>query len=181
MASKPHKSSRPRPWLTLLLWSQSTTDSHAWLSLRFATRRVSWTGALYGDGLSAPPKTHRIVPAVRRLLSVRSAPQDDADVVLLKSENSDLRDTIRKLEEENQKLKQRAQRVVGLENFEGERFFRSEMEIVGIYGEGLTAAGDEVLLDETWCDGVNEGKCIQRLNGVYDMITAVDSTDLLAF
>jgi hypothetical protein len=97
------------------------------------------------------------------LVSFRSTSHDDADLGSLKSENSILRDTIRQLEEENLKLKQRVKRVVGLEQFEGERFFRDEMDTLDVYaggGGGLAADNDDgdSFLEELWCDESNTGK-----------------------
>jgi len=82
------------------------------------------------------------------------------DPSLLKSENSVLRDTIRQLEEENQKLKQRAARVVGLENFEGDHFFPEEYENpFGDSGGGLTMSTEEIKTGEQWCDELEEDEC----------------------
>jgi hypothetical protein len=85
---------------------------------------------------------------------------NDNDVALLQSENYVLRDTIRQLEEENQKLKQKAKIV--LENFEGERLFRGDAESSMLFpgGSGITLTGDEIAQDELWCDELDGGeKC----------------------
>ena len=86
----------------------------------------------------------------------------------LQSENSKLRDTIRQLEEENETLKKRARRgMVGLEQFEGERFFSAsstfpdEMETLGgIYrrSDGFLGDDDRIQENDLWCDELSQGK-----------------------
>jgi hypothetical protein len=90
-------------------------------------------------------------------LSSSNEDADDADVSLLQSENYALRDTVRQLEEENQRLKQHA-RIV-LENFEGERLFRGDVES-SMFPEatGIMLTGDEIAQDELWCDELDGGK-----------------------
>ena len=65
----------------------------------------------------------------------------------LQNENSVLRETIRQLEEENQRLKQKAKRIV-LENFEGDGF-RDVVPDDGS-GGGITLSGEEIAQDEQW-------------------------------
>jgi hypothetical protein len=91
-------------------------------------------------------------------VSLSSSNEDaDADVSLLQSENYVLRDTIRQLEEENQKLKQSAKIV--LENFEGGRLFRGDVESSMILeATGITLTGDEIAQDQLWCDELDGGK-----------------------
>ena len=76
---------------------------------------------------------------------------------VLKSENNLLRDTIRQLEDENQRLKQRANKIV-LENFEGERFFQDDIENQKMEGVGITLTGDEIGQNELWCDELDGGE-----------------------
>lgn len=77
---------------------------------------------------------------------------------LLESENSVLRDTIRQLEEENARLKQRANKIV-LETFEGEKWFKDgEVEVPLVDSGGITLTGEEISQDELWCDELDGGK-----------------------
>lgn len=160
---KQQKSSRPGRLLTLILLSHPTLDVRALGFLKLASRVVSPSSptspaAMHFDRLYTQKKSKRIQYALRRIISFRSTSRDDIDLGLLKSENSVLRDTIRQLEEENQKLKQKARRIVGLEQFEGERFFRDEMDTFGLDGGGLTLTGEEIIQDELWCDQLDEGE-----------------------
>lgn len=91
------------------------------------------------------------------------------DLSSLQSENSLLRDTIRQLEDENTRLRHRADRMLGLENFEGDRFFRddtaddltssssdttssSSSSSSTTSGGGITLSADEIANEELWCD-----------------------------
>lgn len=150
--------------LTLLLLSQSLLNSHGWSPLRFASRissrpiSASSSAGTHGDRRFVPSRPKRIKHALHRVIPFWSSNRDDSDFSLLQSENSVLRDTIRQLEEENQRLKQRAQRMVGLENFEGERFFRDEFDRPTADMGGITLTGEEIAQDELWCDQLEEGK-----------------------
>jgi len=117
-----------------------------------------------------------VVRRVRKVVSLRrrSTNQDDADLGILKSENSALRKTIRELEEENERLKQRAisnnaKRVVGIEQFEGERFFfgddmdDSTLSMLGSSNSGSRLKDDnEAVLDDLWCDELSGGEFLER-------------------
>lgn len=88
------------------------------------------------------------------------------DLSSLQSENSLLRDTIRQLEDENTRLRHRAGRMLGLENFEGDRFFRDDTaddltssssdttssSSSTTSGGGITLSADEIANEELWCD-----------------------------
>jgi len=130
-------------------------------------------GGAYGDRPFGDRRTQRVQHGLRRIVPLRSSHRDDPDVTLLQSENSILRDTIRQLEEENQRLKQRAQRMIGLENFEGERFFRDELDAPmwvedvgggGKGGAGIAPTGEEITQEEMlWCDQLEEGERLTPL------------------
>jgi hypothetical protein len=88
-----------------------------------------------------------------------SQDSSEADMDLLQEENNLLRDAIRKLAEENAKLKQRANKIV-LESFEGEgRMFRD----MSSFGDdiGMTMTGDGIAGDEAalWCDELEGDVC----------------------
>jgi hypothetical protein len=145
--------------LTLLVLSQPFSNTYSWGPLRLASRAIaspsifsSSISNVYGDRPFVLSKTERLKHAPRRIVPVRSSNVDDYDAVVLKSKNSVLLETIRQLEEENKLLKKRAQRVVGLENFEGERYFRDELDTPLLDGRGLTLTGEEIAQDEVWCD-----------------------------
>ncbi len=131
-------------------WSPSTT-----LSRGATTTLSSEFYVSYWNRLSAP---RRLKQEVFRIVPFRSFSRDDSDFTLLKSENLILRETIRQLEEENQRLKQRAQRVIGLENFEGERFFRGELDNSFLDSGGITLTGEEIIPDDLWCDELDGGE-----------------------
>lgn len=111
---------------------------------------------------------------------------NEVDLKLLRTENSLLRDTIRELQEENQRLQQRTAGKIVLETFEGERYFRGDaMEGINSNNEfgsnvamgvsngstsvgasgGITMSEQEQQLsssidDGLWCDDVLEdGTC----------------------
>jgi hypothetical protein len=86
----------------------------------------------------------------------------EEDVLVLKSENTLLRDTIRQLEEENQRLKQRANKIV-LENFEGENWFKEDSKSASMGGVGITLTGEEIGQEELWCDELDGGEQIASL------------------
>ena len=106
---------------------------------------------------------------------------DHARIGSLKSENSKLRDTIRQLEAENETLKKRARRgMVGLEQFEGERFFSAsstfpdEMDTLGgLYRRSSVFSGDDEMVQENdlWCDDLNQGKfsLLPQIRNKYEM------------
>lgn len=171
-SSSSKKRHERRTLLTLLVLSQSFSETHSWGPLRLASRAApaassppisaSSISRIYGERpLFVLNKTERLRHALRRVVPFRSSNLDDTDATLLKSENSILRDTIRQLEEENQRLKKRAQRVVGLENFEGERYFRGEMDSPSMFdsGGGITLTGEEIAQDELWCDELDGDEC----------------------
>ena len=140
---------------------QSLDVSRGWGPLRVASR-ISATKA----SSFVTCNNHRLAPsrlkhALGRVISFQSFGRDDSDLTLLQSENSILRDTIRQLEEENLRLKQRAQRVIGLENFEGERFFRGEMDSSFVDTGGITLSGEEIIEDEMWCDELDGGRLMK--------------------
>lgn len=150
---------------TLLLLSRSFSNSNAWGQLRLAPQihsspiSASSVSSSYGDRpFIVPSRTKRIRNAICRIAPFRSSNRDDSDYSILKSENSILRDAIRQLEEENLRLKKRAQRVVGLETFEGERFFRDEMDAPMPSLGGITLSGEEIAQDDMWCDQLEEGE-----------------------
>jgi hypothetical protein len=100
-----------------------------------------------------------VLKRIVRSTTARDNDLSEVDVSLLKSENNLLRDTIRQLEEENKKLKQRHNKIV-LETFEGERYFRDESEGASTLMDtgGITMTGDEIGQDELWCDELDGGK-----------------------
>jgi hypothetical protein len=80
------------------------------------------------------------------------------------------------LEEENQKLKQRHNKIV-LETFEGERYFRDESEGASTMDTGgITMTGDEIGQDELWCDELDGGKLLLTRFGRYWDIDALKKT-----
>ena len=114
-------------------------------------------------------KTKRLRSMGRRIISSSSSSrssssQDEVELSSLQSENSLLRDTIRQLEDENSRLRQRADRMLGLESFEGaDRYFREEPEtsmsmLEGEIGGGITLSGEEIGNEELWCDTLEGGK-----------------------
>lgn len=153
----PRKRNEPHNVLLFLVICQLLNVSSGWSPLRVVSR-IGATRAIsipFGNHLLAPT---RLKYALGRVISFhQSFSRDDSDLTLLQSENSILRDTIRQLEEENLRLKQRAQRVIGLENFEGERFFRGEMDSSFLDTGGITLTGEEIIQDEMWCDELVDG------------------------
>ena len=150
---------------------------HGWTPSRLISRtsihsqvtpRVSELPSTVNGFLSR--KTKRLRSMGRRIISSSSSSrssssQDELDLSSLQSENSLLRDTIRQLEDENSRLRQRADRMLGLENFEGgDRYFRDEPEtaissmIGGESGGGITLSGEEIGNEELWCDTLEGGK-----------------------
>lgn len=81
-------------------------------------------------------------PRIRLPLSGRrerggssSSPEIDLNLQL-QTENSFLRDTVRRLEGENQRLRQRAAGKIVLETFEGERLFRNDATTANGFDDG---------------------------------------------
>ena len=144
---------RRRTLICILVLARYSFSANGWSPLKLATR-------------TSFPEQSRSRQGIRRVLKKFvpfSSSNDDTDVSLLQSENYVLRDTIRQLEEENQKLKQKAKIV--LENFEGERLFRGDdgsLIQVGT-GSGITLTGDEIAQDELWCDELDGGEQTIRL------------------
>jgi hypothetical protein len=140
---------------TLLLLVQYPSYSNGWSPSKISSRAssISISQKIGGTGSRIKKVMQKITP-----VSLSSSNEDaDADVSLLQSENYVLRDTIRQLEEENQKLKQSAKIV--LENFEGGRLFRGDVESSMILeATGITLTGDEIAQDQLWCDELDGGK-----------------------
>lgn len=148
--------------LRLIVMSQTFSKSQGWgtLSLKSRISATTASSAFFDWNRNRLTSPRHLQHTLRRIVPFRSFNRDDSDFTLLKSENLILRDTIRQLEEENQRLKQRAQRVIGLENFEGERFFRGEMDSSFIDTGGITLTGEEIIQDELWCDELDGGEHI---------------------
>jgi len=80
---------------------------------------------------------------------------------LLEEENGFLRETIRQLELENERLRKSASRIV-IENFEGERRLSSEsswFEGMTNTEEGITMTEEEMEAPQMWCDELEEDVC----------------------
>eukprot|EP00980_Cylindrotheca_fusiformis_P004201 scaffold912_cov119-Cylindrotheca_fusiformis.AAC.17 len=135
----------------LLMFVQCPSICQAWSPIRLATRRSSMsTSGKFGLQVKKGLRKFSPFP----LWSTG----DDTDISL-QSENYVLRDTIRQLEEDNQRLKLTAKIV--LENFEGEGLFGNSYESSGYRkGTGITLSGDEISQDELWCDELEEGTCL---------------------
>jgi hypothetical protein len=167
--------------ITLLVLGNSFPNTHSWGPLRLISRvsspsiSASSISNIYGDRPFLQSKAKRLRYALRRIVPFRSSNLDDIDATMLKSENSILRDAIRQLEEENQLLKKRAQRVVGLENFEGERYFRDELDspILGGDAGGITLTGEEIAQDELWCDELEGGELYYVLELQYSQMAII--------
>lgn len=142
---------RRRTLLCISILTQSLYYSHGWSPLKFASRVST----------AQPLKSSSRIKRVLKKFAPFSAPNDETevDISLLQSENFVLRDTIRQLEEENQKLKQRNKIV--LETFEGESLFRGDdgsmLQVKP--STGITLTGDEIAQDELWCDELDGDQC----------------------
>lgn len=140
------------PACALLLLADTPSLCCGWSPMKLSAKAssISISRKVGGTGSKVKRVLKKIAP-----FSLSSA-SEDADVSLLQSENFVLRDTVRQLEEENQKLKQTAKIV--LENFEGEGLFGGGFESsVFPGGAGITLTGDEISQDELWCDELEEG------------------------
>jgi len=144
-------SRRKRRLVCLLFLAQFPFSCNGWSPLKLSSRVAPL----------AQRKSSRFRSAIKRIVPFQSTSRDDLsgeDMKVLKSENNLLRDTIRQLEDENQRLKQRANKIV-LENFEGERFFQDDIENQKMEGVGITLTGDEIGQNELWCDELDGDEC----------------------
>jgi len=108
----------------------------------------------------------------RQLEASRSTPPTSEEIVQeLETENTLLRETVRQLENENERLA--SQRRIILENFEGEGFFQTEKNSMNqdLAEFGITLSEAELAGDissfrspsdqgvEQWCDELDEDSC----------------------
>ena len=144
---------RRRVVLCCLLLAQSPFYSYSWSPLKLSSRVAPFP---------SQPRSSRIRSVLKRIVPFQSSKEDlsEEELLVLKSENTLLRDTIRQLEEENQRLKQKASKIV-LETFEGERWFRGDgedEETSSTDSLGITLTGEEIGQDELWCDELDGGE-----------------------
>ena len=148
--------SERRRRLLCLFFAQSATYAHSWSPLKLSSRAAPVP-------IRPLTKNSRRIKSVlkRRIVPFRSTKDDlsEEDIIVLESENTLLRDTIKQLEEENQRLKKKAKIV--LENFEGEKWFKTEdSEERSMEPVGITLTGEEIGQNELWCDELDGGELI---------------------
>lgn len=176
------RSSEQVAWITGILLFHSCLYCQGWNPSRLLSRTAHHRALLTPRVSEVPPTNARsssgflsrntkrlrsMVVGRRRISSSSSTSQEDElDLSSLQSENSLLRDTIRQLEDENTRLRHRADRMLGLENFEGDRFFRDDTaddltssssdttssSSSTTSGGGITLSADEIANEELWCD-----------------------------
>jgi hypothetical protein len=153
MLSQHRKTLRRR--LCIFLLVQTLPCSNGWSSLKrlASASRIAYPDPSLGN--------NKIRNGLKRIAPFRSTSKDndlsEVDIPLLLSENNLLRETIRQLEEDNLRLKQKAQTIV-LENFEGERFFRDEKDTLFVDPGDFTSTGEGDGQDELWCDALDGGE-----------------------
>ena len=112
-------------------------------------------------------RIHSVIPTNSSLIPTVdvTTQHTDLEYYLLEEENGLLRETIRQLELENERLKKSASRIV-IENFEGEGkmppdsfWFEGKSEPRQTDMEGITMTGEQMEASQLWCDELDDDAC----------------------
>ena len=152
----------PKPLLLLLIQAPyliSCLSPRKFVS-RISNKASNFLGKASIKNLSVPLPNKNSIRIVSHEEQVNGA-----DLSLLKTENTLLRDAVRQLEVENELLKQKSNKLV-LETFEGEGKLRESSKskafvnaTFGVDPLGITLSGAELEQDTNmWCDELEEGK-----------------------
>lgn len=154
---RPSKAWQPRIRL-FSLTQRLTTNNNARYARRLPRRRSQHEGEENSEKSSSINKSIR--QGVSGIVSrIRRPPSAVERITQLERENTRLRQTIDKLEDEKERLEFEAYNRIVLETFEGEGRLRRFK--LGHDDDSMTLTGEEMLSDDStlWCDELEEGAC----------------------
>ena len=153
---------------TSLAWSRHPPLFRSPRYLSGLSPRTSRQGSRLWEGHGHAPSpdgdiSSRLLPKANgEVVKPAEGVSIDTELAILKEENNILRETVRQLEQENERLHKNAGMIV-IENFEGERSTPSKwfgaMQGDDVEMQGITMTGEQIEGYPLWCDELEEDTC----------------------